>query len=191
MPAGLALLVGPLRFVPALCARRLGLHRVLGRAYMLAVLVGGLTSAVAAVMSTSGLPAQVGVLLLAASWLWSGLQGFLTIRRDDVASHRVWMIRNYAFTFASVLLRLFLFVGVTYAGWAGEATSLTFGDIYTTIVWARRGPRRPRRPRPPPRRPSPRSPSRRPDVLACTDAGRAPGRRRAALERNSRGKAPL
>ena len=136
VPAGLALPIGPLQFLPSVRARRPGLHRVSGRVYMLSVLVGAITSAVAAVMSTSGLAAQVGFLLLAAAWLWSGLQGYLTIRRGDVASHRVWMIRNYAFTFASVLLRLFLFAGLTVMGRAGEATSLTFGDVYTTSVWS-------------------------------------------------------
>ena len=52
VPASLALLIGPLQFLPRLRASRPGLHRALGKAYLLSVLLGGITSVAAALAST-------------------------------------------------------------------------------------------------------------------------------------------
>lgn len=47
--------------------------------------------------------------------------------------HRIWMIRNYALSFAAVVLRGLLGLGVALQG---SLLWLTFDDIYTTSVWA-------------------------------------------------------
>lgn len=135
VPSSLALLIGPFQFLPALRARWPGLHRSLGKLYLVCVLVGGVTSIAAALASTSGLAAQLGFLLLAVSWLWSGAQAYRTARAGRFDLHRIWMIRNYAFTFAAVLLRVFLFAGILYRDVLVPDTSLGFADIYTSSVW--------------------------------------------------------
>lgn len=133
VPGGLALALGPAQFLAGLRARAPRVHRWAGRAYMACVAVGSATGVVAALMSTSGLAAQVGFLLLALAWGWSGAQGYLTARRGQYALHRVWMVRNYALTFAAVFLRLFLVAGVVAME---RVPGLTFEDVYTTSAWA-------------------------------------------------------
>ena len=135
VPASLALLIGPLQFLPRLRASRPKMHRTLGKAYLLCVLLGGVTSVAAALASTSGLAAQLRFLLLAAAWLYSGAQAYRTARAGRFDLHRAWMIRNYALTFAAVLLRVFLLAGITYRDVLVPDTSLTFADVYTSSVW--------------------------------------------------------
>lgn len=135
VPASLALLIGPFQLAAVLRRRWPGLHRTLGRVYLASVLVAALTSVAAALASTSGLAAQLGFLLLAAAWLYTGGQGYRMARAGRIDLHRIWMIRNYALTFAAVLLRMFLFVGLLYRDRMDPATSLAFADIYTSSVW--------------------------------------------------------
>lgn len=133
IPAGLLLILGPFQFVPAIRRRYPAAHRTIGRIYLICVLLASITAVPVALMSTSGLPAQVGFLLLAVGWVYTGSLAYLTIRRGHIQLHRIWMIRNYALSFAAVWLRLFIFVGIT----AMQTNpSLTFDSVYTTAVWA-------------------------------------------------------
>jgi hypothetical protein len=47
-----------------------------------------------------------GFILLALAWLFTGTKAYLAICARDVESHRRWMIRNYALTYAAVTLRV-------------------------------------------------------------------------------------
>lgn len=132
VPGGLALLLGPFQFSAKLRARYPKWHRVSGRIYMICIVLATAAALFAATVSVSGFPAQVGFYLLSAAWLYTLYQGFRTIRRGDVRGHRVWMIRNYALTFAAVSLRLFLVLGLVAEAYLG---TVNFGDIYTASVW--------------------------------------------------------
>ena len=74
-----------------------------------------------------------GFSLLIAAWVYTLVQGYLTIRRGQVQLHRIWMIRNYGLTFAAVLLRLFLAIGLALQTPFPE---LGFDEIYPSAVWA-------------------------------------------------------
>lgn len=103
--ATVALVLGPLQFVPAVRARG-RVHRRIGRTYLLA---GVLPSALAAVPVAllSGRPVtQVGLLVPAVGWLVTGGLAVRAIHRGDVAAHRAWMTRNYALTFLAVTARI-------------------------------------------------------------------------------------
>ena len=132
VPGGLALLLGPFQFVPALRRRSPRTHRIVGKIYLICIFIGSIVGVAAATASTSGLAAQVGFLLLAAAWFYSGLLAYQTARRRQFELHRIWMIRNYSLTFAAVLLRVFLGVGLLFME---RNPALTFGDIYTSSVW--------------------------------------------------------
>lgn len=134
LPGGLVLLIGPFQFVPAIRNRYPALHRVLGRVYLLGVLVSAIISIFAAVASTSGFPDKVGFLLLAAGWLYTGFWAYRTARERQFGLHRIWMIRNYALSFAAVLLRVGIGLGELYMT-LNPATTLTFGGVYTASVW--------------------------------------------------------
>jgi uncharacterized membrane protein len=133
LPGALVLLIGPLQFVTPLRVRYPGLHRVLGRVYMIGVLVASLAALVAAVFSISGFTVQVAFFVLAAAWLYSLAQAYRSIRQGRVQLHRVWMVRNYTLTFAAVTLRLYIVIG---ASLQGTYSWLSFeNDIYVTAVW--------------------------------------------------------
>ncbi|MFE3872966.1 DUF2306 domain-containing protein [Kitasatospora sp. NPDC059146] len=132
-PAGLTLIIGPLQFVPRLRTRYPRLHRIAGRVYLVSVVAASAAALYASTVSPSGFPLQVAFFLLTAAWLYTAGQAYRTIRRGEVQLHRIWMIRNYALTFAAVTLRIYLLAGLALAK---VVPSLTFRDVYTAAGWA-------------------------------------------------------
>ena len=131
---GLALVVGPLQFWRGLRDRHRTAHRVLGRVYLGAVVLGGLSGLVLATVSEAGLAGFFGFGALAVLWLTSAWQAYRAIRRRDVAGHRAWMMRNFALTYAAVTLRLWLGLLITVqllpgGGDAGAA----FANAYSVV----------------------------------------------------------
>ncbi|AZM49861.1 hypothetical protein DMB38_32400 [Streptomyces sp. WAC 06738] len=104
LTAFVALVLGPLQFVPAIRTRR-RVHRALGRTYLLAgVLPAALTGIPAALLSGRVLT-QVGLTIPAVGWLVTGWLAYRAARGGDFESHRRWMTRNYALTFLAVTAR--------------------------------------------------------------------------------------
>lgn len=108
LPGILFLLIGPLQFLPALRSRWPGLHRGLGRVYILC----GLVSALSTPWLVLALPAMGGPLTIVTSWafsLWMALALVLAlraIRARDWRRHRAWMIRAFAVGLAISTIRL-------------------------------------------------------------------------------------
>ena len=125
--AAVALVVGPLQHNSRLRGRFLNLHRWTGRAYVLAVLFGGAAAFRLATVAQGGLPAQVGFGLLAVLWLLATGQAYRSIRAGDRNSHRRWMTRSYALTFAAVTLRIYLPLS--------QVVGMPFEPAYQTIAW--------------------------------------------------------
>ncbi|MBO1752877.1 DUF2306 domain-containing protein [Actinotalea sp. BY-33] len=134
--ASVALLLGPLQFVAALRRRALGLHRAVGRVYMFSVGLGGLSSLVLLPVNSAGFVGAFGFGALAVLWLLTGLRALRAVRSGDLAGHQAWMIRNYALTFAAVMLRLWLGVligvQVPFAGPETDAEAL-FSNAYAAV----------------------------------------------------------
>jgi len=126
--SGLALGIGGFQFLGGLRNRHLVLHRWLGRTYLTAVLFGGVGGLVMAVQADGGLAGRTGFFLLDVVWLVSGWQAYAAVRRGDLAAHRVWMIRNFALTFAAVTLRIYL-------GIFTGAMGIPFADFYPLVAW--------------------------------------------------------
>ncbi|WP_308258309.1 DUF2306 domain-containing protein [Saccharothrix obliqua] len=133
LPGVLLLAIGPLQFARRLRVRYPGAHRVLGRVYLVSLAFAAVAAVFAATFSVSGLPARVAFYLLAAAWVYTAVRGYRTIRAGELGLHRVWMIRNYALSFAAVLLRVFLVTGEAFLG---VFPSLDYADVYTTSAWA-------------------------------------------------------
>lgn len=107
--AGLALLIGPFQFFGSIRRRRPGLHRALGRTYLLAgVLPGSISGIVVALLTTSGPIAMAAFVALDALWFYSAYRAYRAVRARDFAEHERWMLRNMAYTFAAVTLRIYL-----------------------------------------------------------------------------------
>lgn len=125
--AGLALLLGPWQFMAGVRAKRPWLHRLTGRSYMAVCLVGGFTGLVLGLNTAAGPLAQGGFTSLAVVWLGVNAMGYSAALRRDFVSHRRWMIRSFALTFAAVTLRLYLPISF--------APGFSFDVAYPIISW--------------------------------------------------------
>ena len=126
--AMLAILFGPFQFLPGLRKGRwLKVHRWLGRTYLLSVLFGGLGGLYMSRLSYGGTLSHLGFGTLACLWLYTGYRAYRHIRNKEVEQHRQWMTRNYALTFAGVMLRIW----VPLSGAAG----IDFLTAYQAIAW--------------------------------------------------------
>jgi uncharacterized membrane protein len=103
--ATVALVLGPLQFLPRVRARR-RVHRSLGRTYLLAgVLPAAITAVPVALWSGRPLT-QLSLTTAAVLWLITGGLAYSAARRHDFVRHRAWMMRNYALTFLAVTSRI-------------------------------------------------------------------------------------
>lgn len=105
---GVALVLGPVQFWRGLRVRRPLVHRWTGRTYLVAVAAAGTAGLLIAPLSQAGLVGLFGFGTLAVLWLLTGWRAYRAIRGGDVASHRAWMMRNFALTYAAVTLRIWL-----------------------------------------------------------------------------------
>lgn len=124
---GLSLLLGPWQFISALRARRPGLHRGIGWAYVLAVGIGGISGLALAPQSMGGPFAHAGFGLLALAWLGSTAVALRHAIAGRHVQHRRWMLRSFALTAAGISLRLQLGLA-TLAG-------VPVPEVYTAIAW--------------------------------------------------------
>lgn len=122
-----ALLIGPFQFSARLRAKRLELHRWTGRVYLVAVLASGLAGLYLATVTFGGPAARIGFGMLAVLWLASGAMAYISIRAGRRSRHRKWMMRNYALTYAAVMLRI-LIPSFAAAGFGFEVS-------YPVIAW--------------------------------------------------------
>ncbi len=134
IPSSLALLIGPFQFVTWIRVRHPKAHRISGQVYMVSIVLGSIAALFAATYSVSGFSVQVAFYILTAAWLYTLYQAYTTIRRGEVQLHRVWMIRNYALTFAAVSLRIYLMTGLALQ--ESFFPSLSFDDVYHASAWA-------------------------------------------------------
>ena len=125
--SAIALAVGPFQHNSRIRGRFVNLHRWMGRTYVLAVLAGGIAAFDLATMSQGGLPTHIGFGLLAVLWLGTTATAYRHIRAGQQVSHRRWMTRSYALTFAAVTLRIYLPLSF--------AVGLDFEPAYQAISW--------------------------------------------------------
>ncbi|WP_291833466.1 DUF2306 domain-containing protein [Brevundimonas sp.] len=83
-------------------------HRMAGRVYVVACLVGALAGLGLALTTSAGPLAGLGFGLLAVVWLATTTLAWRKAVAGDFAQHRRWMIRSLALTFAAVTLRIMI-----------------------------------------------------------------------------------
>jgi uncharacterized membrane protein len=128
LAASAALALMPFQFWRGLRARRRDVHRWIGRAYVLAVLLGGLSSLYMSFFTLTGPVAGAGFFLLSLLWLGATGMAYVKARAGEIDSHRRWMIRSAALTFAAVTLRLYLPLS--------QVAGLPYDVAYSVISWA-------------------------------------------------------
>jgi len=125
--SALALAIGGFQLHPALRRRFTGLHRWMGRLYVLGVALGGSAGLYMAWHANGGVAGKLGFALLAIGWLSFTARGYFCIRARQVDAHRRWMIRSFALTFAAVTLRLYIP--------ASQMAGIPFDSAYPVIAW--------------------------------------------------------
>jgi uncharacterized membrane protein len=117
--AFVALVLGPLQFVPAIRGHRRA-HRAIGRVYLFAGVLPSSVAAVPVALLSGRLLTQVGLTVPAVLWFATGVLAYRAARRRDHLRHRDWMTRNYALTFLAVssrvLVPLLLLAELPFAG---------------------------------------------------------------------------
>ncbi len=124
---GIALALGPWQFLTGPRARRGPSHRWIGRAYGLAILLGGSSGLLMSTVSMGGWTGHSGFFLLASGWLLTTAIAVRAARLGDISTHRRWMVRSFAFTFAAVTLRLWLP--------ASAIAGIPFASAYPVVAW--------------------------------------------------------
>jgi uncharacterized membrane protein len=148
--ASTALLLGPFQFIARLRSKRPKRHRWMGRTYVVACLVGGVSGLFLAVGCTAGPVARLGFGSLAACWLIANVQAWRLAMAGRYAEHRRWMVRSFAMTFAAVTLRIYLpiapmlgydflpaYVAISWLAWV---PNLMVAELYLNRAGLRRRP---------------------------------------------------
>ncbi len=105
---GIALLIGWTQFSRKLRNTYLYIHRAIGKTYVISCTVGGIAALYLAFYATGGVISSLGFGSLAVLWLTTTSKAYFAIRNRSIDTHREWMVRSYALTFAAVTLRIWL-----------------------------------------------------------------------------------
>jgi uncharacterized membrane protein len=88
-----AILLGPLQFSSRFRRKYLKLHRVVGKVYVICVLVAAPAAALLASHAPGLLPFAGAV--QSTLWVATTVAAFLTARNRQITQHRQWMVRSY------------------------------------------------------------------------------------------------
>lgn len=108
--------------------RKMKSHRIIGKTYMAAVLISGLSGLYIAYYANTGLTAQLGFNILAILWLFTSYMAYYYIRIGNIAEHQKWIMRSISLTFAAISLRI-LIPSMLIGG-------IAFDVAYPIIAWA-------------------------------------------------------
>ena len=86
----------------------MALHRTMGVAYMIAVVLGSLAAFRLAILTDFGWVFGLALAMLGVVWLLTTGMAYVSIRCRQIVQHQEWMIRSYVTTFAFVLFRVFV-----------------------------------------------------------------------------------
>jgi uncharacterized membrane protein len=99
------LVLGPLQFWTWLRINHTTLHRTMGKIYIVGSLLGGLTALyLGLTIDLEG--SVVPLFLLSTTWTFMTVCAWISIKRKNIAAHRLFMIRSYGLGLVFVFLRL-------------------------------------------------------------------------------------
>jgi hypothetical protein len=145
--APIALLAGPLQFIPSLRSRHPQVHRVLGRIYVAACVLAGAGGLATALHASGGPIAGWGFGILAVCWIGTTLGAWRAAVRRQLELHQLLMRLSYAMTFAAVTLRLQIPLGLAlgYASYSQMSVWLAYTSWIPNVaivalycLWERR-----------------------------------------------------
>lgn len=101
-----ATVVGPFQFIQKIRRRNVKIHRLLGRIYLVSILIGAPAGLYMAIYSGGNVAYQTGLGMLAIVWFSTVAMAYTSIRKGSIIQHRQWMTRSYVVTFAFTSFRL-------------------------------------------------------------------------------------
>jgi lysylphosphatidylglycerol synthetase-like protein (DUF2156 family) len=131
-----ALLIGPLQFLPGLRGARPQVHRWSGRVYVVACLIAGTAALATAPYASGGPVAGLGYGTLAVLWIATTLGAWRAAVQRQLRLHRLLMRFSYAMTFAAVTLRLQVPVGfaLVYENYSAMSAWLAYTAWIPNVV---------------------------------------------------------
>jgi hypothetical protein len=105
---GLALLIGWIQFSEKIRSSNLTRHRIIGKVYVISVIISGLCAIYIGFYATGGIIASLGFISLGIIWLFTTVMAYNAARKKDFSLHKGFMIYSYAACFAAVTLRIWL-----------------------------------------------------------------------------------
>jgi uncharacterized membrane protein len=105
---GIALAIGWLQFNKKWRAKNIKFHRIIGKTYVISVIISGLGGLYIGFFATGGLIASLGFISLALVWLGTTLGSYQAILNKNIKQHEQLMIYSFAACFAAVTLRMWL-----------------------------------------------------------------------------------
>ena len=107
----IVILSGLLQFNRWILNKRPKIHRGLGYAYVVTVLlISGPSALVMSFYANGGRIAQTSFVLLTFVWIITTLLSFLKAKKGNYLSHTKWNVRSYALTLSAVTLRFYAYM---------------------------------------------------------------------------------
>lgn len=124
---GTALFIGWRQFGSSFRNKYIRLHRVIGKMYVIAVVISAVSAIYMGFYANGGLIAAAGFIILGMIWLATTVIAFISIKNGLIIRHQQWMTYSYACTFAAVTLRI----------WYPLLRNLTGDaeDSYIAVAW--------------------------------------------------------
>jgi len=124
---GIALLTGWTQFWAPWRTKYLHIHRLLGKLYVVSVLLSASAGFGIGLFATGGWISAFGFVSLAIFWFATSWNAYLAIRKGELAKHQQMMIYSFAATFAAVTLRLWMPLLIMAFG--------SFVPAYRVVAW--------------------------------------------------------
>lgn len=109
-----AMLIGIFNLWSGLNNKKIKAHRITGRIYLLAVLVGSIAGFGLAATTTRGMVFSAGLTGLGLAWVLTTSMAWIAILNKQIQQHKEWMIRSYVVTFGFVFFRFYLIISIVW-----------------------------------------------------------------------------
>jgi len=107
----IALVIGPLQFIPAIRKKYVKTHHTIGKTYLISVLIAASASLYLSIdkviVTEKALSFGTGLMGLAIAWLLTSGMAYWSIRHRNFVQHREWMVRSFVVTTGFASFRLF------------------------------------------------------------------------------------
>jgi uncharacterized membrane protein len=123
----IAMLIGPFQFVESIRRKHGVLHKNMGYAYCLGVVVSSTTGLVVAQFAMGGSVSEAGFSLLSLFWFSATIAALVFIIQGNVKWHRTMMFISFALTFAAIPQRTMLLIPLF--------LEIDFMAIYKLSAW--------------------------------------------------------